>query len=75
LGDIKESLDVDCRGPNSVKSFTRCGMGNCQARFCGLTLLEIISKNTNTPIDELKYLRIRSPIKPVRVEEMGRLES
>lgn len=75
LGDIKESLKTDCRGPNSVKSFTRCGMGNCQGRFCGLTLLEIISKETNVSIEKLKYLRIRSPIKPVRIEEMGKLAS
>jgi len=73
LKDIKDSLEIDCRGPNSIKSFTRCGMGSCQARFCGLTLLEIISRETKVPIDELKYLRIRSPIKPVRIEEMGRL--
>jgi len=71
LKDIKNSLDIDCRGPNTVKSFTRCGMGNCQARFCGLTLLEIISKNTKVPIHELKYLNIRSPIKPIRAQELA----
>ncbi len=73
LKDIKKGLELNCKESNSIKSFTRCGMGNCQARFCGLTLLEVISKQTNTPIEELKYLKIRSPIKPIGIEEMGSL--
>ena len=71
---VKSSLEIDCKGINSVKSFTRCGMGNCQGRFCGLTLLEIMSEKTNIDIEELNYLKIRSPIKPVRIEEMANIK-
>jgi len=71
---VKSSLEIDCKGVNSVKSFTRCGMGNCQGRFCGLTLLEIMSEKTGISIDELNYLKIRSPIKPVRIEEMANIK-
>ncbi|WP_069470117.1 FAD-dependent oxidoreductase [Candidatus Marithrix sp. Canyon 246] len=73
LKQIKNGLERNCKETNSIKSFTRCGMGSCQSRFCGLTLLEVISKHTNTPIEELKYLKIRSPIKPIGIEEMGSL--
>jgi thioredoxin reductase/bacterioferritin-associated ferredoxin len=73
LKQIKHALEQNCKETNSIKSFTRCGMGSCQSRFCGLTLLEVISKHTNTPIEELKYLKIRSPIKPIGIAEMGRL--
>jgi thioredoxin reductase/bacterioferritin-associated ferredoxin len=73
LKQIKQALYLNCKETNSIKSFTRCGMGSCQSRFCGLTLLEVISKHTSTPIEELKYLKIRSPIKPIGIAEMGRL--
>jgi thioredoxin reductase len=72
--DIVKSLKIDSKGLNTIKTFTRCAMGNCQGRFCGLSLLEIVAKQTNTNIEELKYLNIRSPIKPVRIEELVNLE-
>jgi len=71
---VKSSLKIDDKGLNSLKSFTRCGMGNCQGRFCGLTLLEIMSEKTNVSIEELNYLKIRSPIRPVRIEEMANIK-
>ena len=71
--DIVKSLKIDSKGLNTIKTFTRCAMGNCQGRFCGLSLLEIVAKETNTKIEKLKYLNIRSPIKPVRIEEIANL--
>ena len=68
--DLKFSLSVDNRGSGIIKNFTRAGMGNCQGRFCGLTLLEVLSKETGTKIEELKYLNIRPPVKPIRLKEM-----
>lgn len=72
--DIVKSLKIDAKGLNTIKTFTRCAMGNCQGRFCGLSLLEIVAKQTNKNIEELKYLNIRSPIRPVRIEELANLE-
>ena len=74
LKNIKDGLEVSSKDLNSIKGFTRAGMGNCQARLCALTQLEIVSRETNTPIEELSFLRARSPIKPIRIEEMARLK-
>lgn len=74
LSAVKNSLKIDKKGLNTIKTFTRVGMGNCQSRFCGLTLLEIVAKETNRPIEELSYLNIRTPIKPVRIEELANLK-
>jgi len=71
--DILKSIKIDQKGLNTIKSFTRCGMGNCQGRFCGLTLLEIMAKETKQPIEEISYLNIRSPIRPVRISELAQL--
>lgn len=68
--ELKFSLSVDNRGSGILKNFTRAGMGNCQGRFCGLTLLEIIAKETGANIKDLEYLKIRPPIKPIRLGEM-----
>ena len=35
-----------CAGPNQMKAFTRCGMGPCQGRWCGLTVTELIARET-----------------------------
>jgi thioredoxin reductase len=72
--DITKSKEIDAKGLNTIKSFTRCGMGNCQGRFCGLTLLEIMANKTNRPIEDLSYLNIRSPIRPVRINELAEVE-
>lgn len=69
-GNLKNSLSIDNRGSGVLKNFTRAGMGNCQGRFCGLTLLEVIAKETGANIKELKYLNIRPPVKPIRLNEM-----
>ena len=32
-----------CPGPNQLKAFLRCGMGPCQGRMCGLTVIDLIA--------------------------------
>ena len=42
-GELRESLRADF-GPtevNRLKAITRCGMGRCQGRFCGLAAAEL----------------------------------
>lgn len=43
------AIDVD-----GVKRRTRAGMGRCQGGFCGSKVMEIISKELNMPISEIK---------------------
>jgi octopine oxidase subunit A len=73
-GQIREALELGALGPNQLKSQTRCGMGPCQARMCGLTVSEIIADYLNEDISKIGYLRIRPPIKPITVEQLSELE-
>ena len=50
---------------NRVKALTRCGMGRCQGRFCGLALAELMSAETGTPLAQLGWLRAQAPVKPL----------
>ena len=59
-------------GPNQLKAFTRCGMGPCQGRLCGPTVVETIADARGVPPDEVGYYRIRSPVSPVTVGDIAR---
>ncbi len=71
VGDIREAVALGAMGPNQLKSFTRCGMGPCQGRMCGLTAAELIAKANGETVEDVGYYRIRPPIKPVTLGELA----
>jgi thioredoxin reductase len=60
-----------CAGPNQMKAFTRCGMGPCQGRYCGLTVTEIIARAQGRTPADVGYYRLRAPAKPVTLAELA----
>lgn len=70
-GDIRKCVDEGATGPNQLKAYTRCGMGPCQGRMCGLTVAEVIAGAREKPIEEIGYYRLRPPIKPVSLGELA----
>ena len=74
-GAVREAIEIGCAGPNQLKSFSRCGMGPCQGRFCGLTVSELIADVTGEPVQKVGYYRLRPPVKPLRLEELAALNS
>jgi len=74
-GDIRRLVTQQhCPGPNQLKSFMRAGMGPCQGRLCGLTVVELIAESRGVPVSEVGYYRIRPPIKPVTIGDLAALE-
>lgn len=72
-GRIREMARLGCQGPNQTKFFSRCGMGPCQGRQCGLTVTLILAKELNKPIADVGSYRIRSPLKPVPMSSLAAL--
>ncbi|VVE54140.1 (2Fe-2S)-binding protein [Pandoraea horticolens] len=70
-GDVRRMAGLGCVGPNQTKSFSRCGMGPCQGRFCGLTVAELLAQAQGCAVPEVGYYRIRPPIKPVTLGELA----
>ncbi|QEI07429.1 NAD(P)-binding protein [Pigmentiphaga aceris] len=70
-GQIRKYAELGCQGPNQTKAFGRCGMGPCQGRLCGLTVTELIADARGVSPDTVGYYRIRPPIKPVTLGELG----
>lgn len=74
VNQIREAIESGLLSPNQVKAQTRCGMGPCQGRMCGLTLSEIIADNTKVSIADIDYFRIRPPIKPITMEQLSKID-
>ncbi len=66
--EIKEAYNAGFDSLNSLKVFTRSGMGNCQGRTCGPIITEIIKAHNNGKIPE--QFKIRKPAKPVSLSSL-----
>lgn len=75
VGEIRKAVAIGCLGPNQLKSFSRCGMGPCQGRMCGLTVSELIADTINEPVAKVGYYRLRSPVKPLLLQELANLKT
>jgi len=74
VGQIRDVVESGCAGPNQLKSYSRCGMGPCQGRLCGLTVSELIAGIMDKPVSDVGYYRLRSPIKPLLLGELANLD-
>lgn len=57
---------------NRVKAASRCGMGRCQGRFCGLVSAEFVAASREAAGAELDRLRAQPPVKPIPVAAQSR---
>ncbi len=73
LAELKDAMNKGCMGPNQLKSFTRCGMGPCQGRQCGITVSETMARLSERPVEETGYYRLRAPVKPLNLSELASL--
>lgn len=72
-GELRRLAASGVSGPNQMKAFSRCGMGPCQGRMCGLTVTELMAQTQRrTPADVGCY-RVRAPVTPVTVGEIASL--
>ncbi len=72
-GTIREQLQLDSKGMNQLKVFSRCGMGPCQGRTCGQIISHMTSNQMRIPVENIPYFHIRFPIKPLKLGELASL--
>lgn len=72
-GRIREMAGLGCQGPNQTKFFSRCGMGPCQGRMCGLTVTQILCTELGRSPRQVGAYHIRSPLKPVTLGSIAAL--
>jgi glycerol-3-phosphate dehydrogenase len=51
--EIVEAIHRGAGTLDSVKHLTRAGMGRCQGGFCGPTVLQLLHKERNIPLDQV----------------------
>lgn len=73
-GQIRDTARrLGVTGPNQMKAFLRCGMGPCQGRLCGPTVVELIAQAHKVSPAEVGYYRLRPPVKPITLGELAAL--
>ncbi len=70
---IRDAVALGCPGPNQLKAFLRCGMGPCQGRMCGPTVVDLIADARGVHPRDVGYYRLRFPIKPLTLGELATL--
>jgi len=73
-GQLRARAAIGRPGPNQIKAFTRAGMGPCQGRQCGYTVMHLIAEVQQRPVSEIGFFRIRPPLKPVTLGELASLD-
>ncbi len=74
LGEIQEALAHDTTQVKDLKRMTRAGMGPCQGRMCGPTLVEIMRHQPNGAPEGPGSLLPRPPIKPTALRVLAAFE-
>lgn len=72
--DVRAIAARGATGPNQMKAFCRAGMGPCQGRMCGLTISELIAEQSGLSPQDVGYMTIRTPVKPIRLAEIARIQ-
>lgn len=60
---------------NRIKALSRCGMGRCQSRICGLAAIEVAAAARGEPPAALTHFRTQPPVKPVFIPSPQRQEA
>jgi D-hydroxyproline dehydrogenase subunit alpha len=71
VGQIKAALSDGDPTLRGVKIRTRAGMGPCQGRVCSFLVRQLISRETQTPIAEIRLDTPRPPVKPVPISALA----
>ncbi|MCG8545312.1 MAG: NAD(P)/FAD-dependent oxidoreductase [Alphaproteobacteria bacterium] len=74
-GDIRRAVADGCHAIETVKLYTRCGMGACQGRMCAPTVAEIIADARGVPVSEVGSYSLRTPAKPLPLTELAQLDA
>jgi thioredoxin reductase len=70
-GQVRSAVQLGCLGPSQAKAFSRCGMGPCQGRLCGLSVTEVIAEQRRVSPSEVGHYRVRPPLKPITLAQLA----
>ena len=69
--EIRAAVREGATTVDAVKRMTMAGMGLCQSKTCYTTIAGIISEETGIELSKLRPMRIRIPVRPVKIENLN----
>lgn len=63
--DVRQMISEGANTLGVLRKLTRAGMGRCQGRMCGPSVADLLSKQTNQSVDQLKVATPRPPVMPI----------
>ena len=73
-GQIRSAARALGPDVNRIKTTLRVGMGPCQGRLCGHSVLDLIHDELRHPYSDIAPPRLRSPILPVTFGDIAEQE-
>jgi NAD(P)H-nitrite reductase large subunit len=67
---VREAIRQGATTVDAVKRATTAGMGLCQSKTCFNIIAGIISKETKIPLSQIRPMKIRIPIRPVKINSI-----
>jgi thioredoxin reductase len=64
-GDCRKAIGDGAVSLMELKPSLRAGMGMCQSRICGPTLVEVVARLTGRPPETIVPFSARPPVKPI----------
>lgn len=71
IDEVKDAIKAGAKTVDDIKRATRAGMGLCQSKTCFLNITRIIREELGTPIAEIKPIKIRIPVRPVKAKVLS----
>jgi bacterioferritin-associated ferredoxin len=65
--EVRKMVRAGVTSVDGVKRATRAGMGLCQSKTCFVNIARIIHEETGMPFEEIEPMRIRIPVRPLKV--------
>lgn len=69
--EIREAIKNGATTVDAVKRATLAGMGLCQSKSCYPVIARMINEETGIPMSEITPIKIRPPVRPIKVESIN----
>lgn len=63
--DLERAVRLGFAHPEMAKRYTTAMMGPCQGKMCALRFMQVLSRLTGQPLEELRLPTLRPPVQPV----------
>ena len=69
--NLKQHILQGSYSPDGLKAQSRSGMGTCQGRMCGSSVIEMIAHAHGLPLEDLPLYTAQPPLFPLRLGELA----